>query len=485
MKTALIVLALGLLASFNARAQDTLNADWKPAESFPWQLVPRHDAVMVDSLRAYVVGGSSFDRLAGWIVRTRDGGATWELTEWKRRESYERISAFDQNRLLLFSVEHATGEDWIPPVWRIRKLEVGDTTGEPVWQYASIFNLYGPIWHGCFPDGSAYATVYYGTPTDSGHAVIRTRDFGTTWDTAYKVPRQDFEPNWHWFEAVYVPAPGVAHALHLDRQGRLSHIESSYDEGQSWRRTYEHQESITFRIDPLDFGGWIREGVFIPSPNYNLILLSDYRSEIMLKINLDTGEALDFPIRANGLLKDKPENEPWFAPADIHLFNDSVGVAVNAVEYDKLNMIFSTYNCGMTWQRAEASVSRGPGTRGRIHMLDERNGIILSNMGAIFITRNGGGLPVKRSETSDNKQISLYPNPNSGQFTISFMTPERSQLNVRVMDAMGRFVYGESLMPLPGTVKWSIDLPDGFNSGLYLLEFSWPTGQGYIKFIVE
>lgn len=460
MRTALIALAFVLFASLKVAAQDTLNADWKRMDDFPW-LSSHLDAVMVDSLRAYVVGGSSFDKVAGWIVRTRDGGATWELTERKRRESYEKISAFDPNRLLVLSVEHFHGQVWRPPIWRIRKLEVGDTTGEPIWHYSSFLDLYGPIWHGCFPDGSAYVSVYYGTPADSGHAVIRTRDFGTTWDTAYKVPRQDFEPNWHWFEAISVPAPGIAHMFHLNREGTLSHIESSYDEGRSWRRTYEHRQSITFRLDTLDFGQWVRNSVFAPYANKNLIYIVNVRTNSMLRINLETGAAEEFKYQANGMLPRRVGGLPKFVPSFLY-FSDMInGIAVNGVYGERLNLFFTTRDAGRTWERMNASCDLGTGGRGSVFMTDSEHGIALSTDCGVFMTRTGGGLIVSRSLQFD---VHLYPNPAREEFSIELNLTQNGAVQVELLDLTGRSVallYDQPLTAGSNVLNFSPNLPAG------------------------
>lgn len=69
-----------------------------------------------------------------------------------------------------------------------------------------------------------------------------------------------------------------------------------------------------------------------------------------------------------------------------------------------------------------------------------------------------------------NDEISLFPNPNNGKFTLKFNTPINEKLNVTFYNAFGSIVYSENDITV--NVNYSKDFDfDNFNSGVYYLSF--------------
>jgi hypothetical protein len=60
----------------------------------------------------------------------------------------------------------------------------------------------------------------------------------------------------------------------------------------------------------------------------------------------------------------------------------------------------------------------------------------------------------------------MYPNPNSGSFTVKFETFESIEITIIVRDVMGRTVYEENYGAVNGSFAADV-LLDGVASGVY------------------
>lgn len=67
--------------------------------------------------------------------------------------------------------------------------------------------------------------------------------------------------------------------------------------------------------------------------------------------------------------------------------------------------------------------------------------------------------------------LSYYPNPNDGRFTLRFKMPEQAPLKVTILDLAGKEVYSESFSSFGGLFKEEMDLSDQ-DAGIYLLEIA-------------
>lgn len=76
---------------------------------------------------------------------------------------------------------------------------------------------------------------------------------------------------------------------------------------------------------------------------------------------------------------------------------------------------------------------------------------------------------VEDNTTSNDEHISLYPNPNSGSFTITGNVKPGVKMNIRILNATGQVVYNEQLRPQSNRFKKDIITAD-FPAGLYLLK---------------
>lgn len=67
--------------------------------------------------------------------------------------------------------------------------------------------------------------------------------------------------------------------------------------------------------------------------------------------------------------------------------------------------------------------------------------------------------------------LSFYPNPNDGRFTLRFSAPESGATAVRIYDTTGRTVYQEKLSGFSGAYEKQIDI-SGEAKGVYFLTIS-------------
>ncbi|GEM_PF-1811656 len=78
------------------------------------------------------------------------------------------------------------------------------------------------------------------------------------------------------------------------------------------------------------------------------------------------------------------------------------------------------------------------------------------------------------TQTENNLSIndlSFYPNPNDGRFTLSFETAEEGTVDIRIVDVQGKSVYQEALPSFSGAYKGEINI-SAHPQGLYFLSIS-------------
>ena len=68
-----------------------------------------------------------------------------------------------------------------------------------------------------------------------------------------------------------------------------------------------------------------------------------------------------------------------------------------------------------------------------------------------------------------DQTISVYPNPNNGAFRVEFQLEGLQDVEIRVVDAIGREVYTNDIGNISGNFKQDIDLSDKAK-GLYILQ---------------
>lgn len=80
--------------------------------------------------------------------------------------------------------------------------------------------------------------------------------------------------------------------------------------------------------------------------------------------------------------------------------------------------------------------------------------------------------------------FSVYPNPSGGNFAFDIIMPGSGDVQVRVLDLIGREVYGKLISNLSGKYSCAIDLNDS-GKGIYLLDVLIGNKNYYRKLVVQ
>ena len=79
--------------------------------------------------------------------------------------------------------------------------------------------------------------------------------------------------------------------------------------------------------------------------------------------------------------------------------------------------------------------------------------------------------------------ISLFPNPNNGQFEVNFNTIKDADITIDIIDIVGKTIQSQSLKNLNGFVKKAIDIKN-FSKGIYLMNLTFE-GKTYTKRFIK
>jgi SprB repeat/Secretion system C-terminal sorting domain len=86
------------------------------------------------------------------------------------------------------------------------------------------------------------------------------------------------------------------------------------------------------------------------------------------------------------------------------------------------------------------------------------------------------------SELGNEYSISLYPNPNNGDFIINILGMKGEKMSYAVLDASGRIVFGKELGNVNGTRTESINMMDAA-AGIYNVQFMIGSEMHSLRFV--
>jgi hypothetical protein len=81
--------------------------------------------------------------------------------------------------------------------------------------------------------------------------------------------------------------------------------------------------------------------------------------------------------------------------------------------------------------------------------------------------------------------LALFPNPNSGSFTLSGAASNSLPVQLEVRDVLGRVVYTGAAENINGNINTSIRLSDGIPAGSYMLRVINGATEQNIHFVVN
>jgi endonuclease I len=85
---------------------------------------------------------------------------------------------------------------------------------------------------------------------------------------------------------------------------------------------------------------------------------------------------------------------------------------------------------------------------------------------------------------SSKDLIMLAPNPNNGNFTLTYITDKSQTVNIKLYDLVGKVVYSTEEKVNNGYNPVEMNVQD-LNKGIYIFEFVTPTGRKTEKLIIE
>jgi len=83
-----------------------------------------------------------------------------------------------------------------------------------------------------------------------------------------------------------------------------------------------------------------------------------------------------------------------------------------------------------------------------------------------------------------NPKLDVHPNPNTGEFTVTFKIIEKQHINLKVFNIKGQVIYEENLSDFKGRYQNKIDL-SGYAKGIYSLQLSTKEKTSNKKIIIE
>ena len=101
----------------------------------------------------------------------------------------------------------------------------------------------------------------------------------------------------------------------------------------------------------------------------------------------------------------------------------------------------------------------------------------------IFWTQPGTLIRID-SENSSIENLTIYPNPSRDIFNITFISEEKQNLTVRILNVIGEEVYKEDLQQFIGEYVKSINL-EQYNKAIYFLEIETDDGVINKKLILQ
>jgi hypothetical protein len=93
----------------------------------------------------------------------------------------------------------------------------------------------------------------------------------------------------------------------------------------------------------------------------------------------------------------------------------------------------------------------------------------------------------KIDDEPEEIQVSVFPNPNSGSFTVNQQLEGNDGMNVimTIYDNSGRNYYSETLVVHNNKVATSVDYGRLLAEGVYYIDFYYFTGRKKVKFVVK
>jgi photosystem II stability/assembly factor-like uncharacterized protein len=406
----------------------------------------------VDESTAFVVGAAQ-TRVP--ILRTRDGGASWDSVT-VIRGALEEPALVD----IAFDDEGSTG------------LAVGfsyNPNTDPSSGYA-IFRTTngGATWvaQASFPVLTAFPSFdrveYAGNGNwfaGGGARFMRSTDDGVTWSDVESVSVPDENPSVWGMEFK----DEVTGFILLRKSHELSGLFMTEDGGDTW--TLQKEFDTQFGLSYISYVG--------NSTWYGGMRSRDGHDAAVVYRSDDDGKTWEYLTNLSDFGAGRMDNMKFLTPETGFVFDRYYDTSTD--EYR--GSVWRTGDGGSTW--TSENLMDGGIPRG-IAMYDANRGIIASSNG-VLITTSGGGNPAfivsvdddYRENSSIVNTITLdqnYPNPFNPSTTIRFSIPEQANVSLIVYDILGRKIAELIDEQLQAGEYSQLFNAAGLASGIYLYQ---------------
>ncbi len=152
-------------------------------------------------------------------------------------------------------------------------------------------------------------------------------------------------------------------------------------------------------------------------------------------------------------------------------------VSDNVITDSKVALSNPTADEGGQWSSSNTQIAT----------VDE-NGVVAAHMNGVVtisytLTNECGAKSATSTIVSEvnvpgPSQLSVFPNPTTGTFSCEFSSDADAQLVLVTTDMTGRVLFTQSVIATPGLNKVNVTLPDGVNSGLFMVSL----GNGSVNY---
>ncbi len=152
-------------------------------------------------------------------------------------------------------------------------------------------------------------------------------------------------------------------------------------------------------------------------------------------------------------------------------------VSDNVITDSKVALSNPTADEGGQWSSSNTQIAT----------VDE-NGVVAAHMNGVVtisytLTNECGAKSATSTIVSEvnvpgPSQLSVFPNPTTGTFSCEFSSDVDAQLELVTTDMTGRVLFTQPVTATPGLNKVNVTLPDGVNSGLFMVSL----GNGSVNY---
>lgn len=376
----------------------------------------------------YVVGGN------GTILKTDDGGITWNPQNAGTTAYLFSIFFMDNNNGIIVGdsgiVLKTTnaGINWV-------RHAAG--TNEILW---SVY----------------FSSILNGVAVGTQGTILKTVDGGLTWTIIPPIlilGSINYELNSVCFVNSMLGYAAGDYSL-------TAVVLKTVDGGNNWIKlieaSYDGASSIVFTNDSL---GRISCGYWIGGPSTSILGTSD------------------FGTTWNGEVSYPPSVFHPSVFSSMFFTNDNTGY-VGGRNWE----IMGTSNGGLTWELEQTILPAPNNSINSIYFPNDTVGYAVGDSGRIIKTINAGGVGIhEQSNTKDD--FVVYPNPNSGQFTLELSEQDKATKvkEIKIYDLLGKIIWS---IGASHNSKFNIDLSNQAK-GIYYVKVENENGVVMKKIIVE